>query len=120
MINEIIMATLRIPYTTHKNLKIVSVFINGVKSTFILNMDQEQTILNSNYFTPSKTKDSNTDSIFLPKMSFYGLKPEQSYFKLQDLSSFEESGRTIHGIFGKDIIKGYEVIIGKDKLVLTN
>lgn len=115
------MATHYIPFTEYKNLKIVHAFINGTKCSFILNTDLANTVVNSNYFAQDKSKSLEESSqVFLPKLSLYGLKSSSPYIESKDLSTYEKNGRIIHGIFGKDIVDGFDVTVSNGKFILTN
>ncbi len=114
------MAKHYIPFTEYKHLKIVHAFINGTKCSFIFNADQLNTVVNSTYFTQDKTKYiEGIPNVFLPKLRLYGLKLNSPYIESKDLSTYEKNGRIIHGIFGKDIIDGFDVTISNHKFILT-
>lgn len=113
------MKQLTIPFSNYNNHKIVYAFINGVKSTFIIDLELEKTILNSNYFFKRVAGNTSKEPIFLSKINLYGLKPDEHLFYTQDLSEHEQDGRAIHGIFGQDILKGFQVTIAESRFILS-
>lgn len=112
------MTKLTIPFAQHNNLKLVSAFVNGVKSTFIIDPIKQKTVLNSNYFFNKKA--NSEDEVYLSRITLYGLKPRGNRFKSEDLSEYEQNGRAIHGIFGQDILDGYNVDISENRLILSS
>jgi len=109
-----------IPYTILNGQKIVSAFVNGIKSTFIFDLNQDQTLINSVYFKDNKRISLDGKLILLDKLNLYGLKVINKNYKAQDLSLYEKNGRTIHGIFGQDIIEDYTLTIFDNRFILKN
>ena len=110
-----------IPFIEYNNLKIVYAFLNGTKCSFILDPEQPTTVVNSNYF-PIKKSVSEHDhlQVFLPKLNLYGLKSGSPYVEALDLSTYEQNGRMIHGIFGQDMINGFDLSVTEGKFVLSS
>lgn len=99
----------KIPYTQYDQFKLVYAFINGIRGQFILDLQRNDTTLNSTYFYSNNNTNrfnKEIEPIKISRFSLYGIQYNNELLKLENLSQYEQKGKTIYGIIGSDFFNG--------------
>ena len=110
----------KIPYTQYDQFKLVYAFINGIRGQFILDLQKNDTILNSTYFYSKHNINrfkKQIEPIKISRFSLYGIQHNDQWHKLENLSQYEQRGKTIYGIIGLDFFK--DMTIETDEIQKT-